>query len=189
MEKELIKGQFYNLKYVLCVIFALCTVPFLIATIDYMGYIHWRWIDVIVTAVVFYFPAILMFITYLIVRKCSITVTNQRVYGKAIFGQQVDLPLDSISAIKSTAFILFRNLVVTSPSGKIKFYYIKNYQEVYEVIGDLLKKRQNSLFQNQTSVIKQNFNADELKKYKELFDEGIITQEEFEAKKKQLLEL
>ena len=32
-------------------------------------------------------------------------------------------------------------------------------------------------------------NADELKKYKELLDSGIITQEEFDAKKKQLLGL
>jgi predicted Zn-dependent peptidase len=32
-------------------------------------------------------------------------------------------------------------------------------------------------------------NADELKKYKELLDAGIITQEEFDAKKKQLLGL
>ena len=31
--------------------------------------------------------------------------------------------------------------------------------------------------------------ADELKKYKELLDMGIITQEEFDAKKKQLLGL
>ena len=31
--------------------------------------------------------------------------------------------------------------------------------------------------------------ADELKKYKELLDMGIITQEEFDAKKKQLLDL
>ena len=32
-------------------------------------------------------------------------------------------------------------------------------------------------------------NADEIKKYKELLDSGIITQEEFDAKKKQLLGL
>lgn len=31
--------------------------------------------------------------------------------------------------------------------------------------------------------------ADELRKYKALFDDGIITQEEFEAKKKQILGL
>ena len=31
--------------------------------------------------------------------------------------------------------------------------------------------------------------ADELRKYKQLLDEGVITEEEFEAKKKQLLGL
>lgn len=40
-----------------------------------------------------------------------------------------------------------------------------------------------------TTVIQQTSAADELKKYKELLDLGIITQEEFDAKKKQLLGL
>ena len=38
-------------------------------------------------------------------------------------------------------------------------------------------------------VAKDNSNADELKKYKELLDMGAITQEEFDAKKKELLNL
>ena len=37
--------------------------------------------------------------------------------------------------------------------------------------------------------IKETSNADELKKYKELIDSGVITQEEFDAKKKELLGL
>lgn len=36
-------------------------------------------------------------------------------------------------------------------------------------------------------VVRETRNAEELKKYKELLDDGIITQEEFDAKKKQLL--
>lgn len=40
-----------------------------------------------------------------------------------------------------------------------------------------------------TTVIQQVSAADELKKFKELLDLGIITQEEFDAKKKQLLGL
>ena len=40
-----------------------------------------------------------------------------------------------------------------------------------------------------TTVIQNNSSADELKKYKDLLDSGIITQEEFDAKKKQLLGL
>ena len=38
-------------------------------------------------------------------------------------------------------------------------------------------------------VVQQNNSADELKKFKELLDMGAITQEEFDAKKKQLLGL
>ena len=37
--------------------------------------------------------------------------------------------------------------------------------------------------------IQETSNADELKKYKDLLDSGVITQEEFDAKKKQLLGL
>ena len=38
-------------------------------------------------------------------------------------------------------------------------------------------------------IVKQASEADELGKYKELLDKGVITQEEFDAKKKQLLGL
>ncbi len=38
-------------------------------------------------------------------------------------------------------------------------------------------------------VVQSASSADELKKFKELLDSGIITQEEFDAKKKQLLRL
>ena len=41
----------------------------------------------------------------------------------------------------------------------------------------------------QGTIVQQTSTADELKKYKELLDQGIITQEEFDAKKKQLLGL
>ena len=40
-----------------------------------------------------------------------------------------------------------------------------------------------------TIVVNNNSAADELKKFKELLDLGIITQDEFDAKKKQLLGL
>lgn len=40
-----------------------------------------------------------------------------------------------------------------------------------------------------TEIINQSSNADELKKYKGLLDNGTITQEEFDAKKKELLGL
>ena len=41
----------------------------------------------------------------------------------------------------------------------------------------------------QPTVVAAASNADELKKYKDLLDSGVITQEEFDEKKKQLLGL
>ena len=43
--------------------------------------------------------------------------------------------------------------------------------------------------QKQPTVVQQTSAADELKKFKELLDSGVITQEEFDAKKKHLLGL
>ena len=41
----------------------------------------------------------------------------------------------------------------------------------------------------EVTKVAQNSGADEIVKYKELLDKGIITQEEYDAKKKQLLGL
>ena len=51
------------------------------------------------------------------------------------------------------------------------------------IVGEIEKPQQ--VINN----IQETSNADELKKYKDLLDSGVITQEEFEAKKKQLLGL
>ena len=48
---------------------------------------------------------------------------------------------------------------------------------------------QNAEVEEEAAVPPKNVNVDELKKYKELLDQGIITQEEFDTKKKQLLDL
>ena len=54
-------------------------------------------------------------------------------------------------------------------------------------MSNLLIERQNA--KNKQVVETKNDTADELKKFKELLDSGVITQEEFDAKKKQLLGL
>jgi hypothetical protein len=61
---------------------------------------------------------------------------------------------------------------------------------------DLIKELESKIYElkksavkNDTSVIQPSSNLDELKKLSELLNAGIITQTEFEQKKKQLLEL
>lgn len=122
-------------------------------------------------------------------RAVSITVTDKRVYGTAAWGKRVDLPLDKISAV-ATSF--GHGIAVATSSGSIRFKAITNNAEVHAAISKLLMERQEkapAASEQKPTVAVTQSNADELKKFKDLLDSGVITQEEFDAKKKQLLGL
>lgn len=128
---------------------------------------------------------ILLSIFYSYAAKTSITVTNKRVYGKTVFGKRVDLPLDSVSSI-SLGF--FAGISVATSSGKIKFLLISNRNDVYEVISKLLVERQQKKIEKSSKKeTTKNSLKEELRDLKELLDEGIISQDEFDKKKKELL--
>ena len=130
---------------------------------------------------------LVLYIFYLYTRKMQVTVTDKRVYGQAAFGKRVDLPLDSISVIGQSAF---RGLAVATSAGKIKFVGIENRDDIHSEITHLLTQRQGKpVTTTQTKQEIPQSNADEIRKFKKLLDCGIITQEEFDAKKKQLLGL
>ncbi|MCI7741234.1 MAG: SHOCT domain-containing protein [Clostridiales bacterium] len=59
-----------------------------------------------------------------------------------------------------------------------------NTNDTPNKISEMIQKRPTN-----TTVVQNVSNADELAKFKDLLDKGIITQEEFDAKKKQLLGL
>ena len=124
-------------------------------------------------------------VAYLGMRKVSIQVTNKRVSGTTAFGRRIDLPMDESSAVGTSAL---KSLVVSTSSGTIKFSGIENRDEVHAAITKLLNERQGKGGTTIRQEIPQS-NADELAKYKDLLDKGILTQEEFDAKKKMLLGL
>jgi len=71
-------------------------------------------------------------------------------------------------------------------------FYFEAFFVIAVMILAFLKCSRNAKSQykhRQAKQIRQNSNIDELKKLKELLDMGIITQEEFNAKKRQLLGL
>lgn len=132
---------------------------------------------------------IISILFYASFHKTELAVTNRRVYGISSWGKRVDLPLDSISAV-GTGWM--KSISVTSSSGAIKFGMIENRDDVHKAISDLLIERQEKAKTETTTTIKQEIpqsNADELAKFKDLLDKGVISQEEFDAKKKQLLGL
>ena len=132
--------------------------------------------------------AIVVVLEKRILNSYELTITDKRIYGKVAFGKRVDLPIDSVSAISMRPFM--KGVAVSTASGKISFLLLENANQIYESMNKLLIERQ---AQTRTAPVAEPVpsmsNADELKKFKELLDGGVITLEEFDAKKKQLLGL
>jgi len=131
----------------------------------------------------------IVYLTWFLLSKYSLTVTDKNVYGKNCFGKKVALPLHMISAYATRKFLA--TVIITTMSGRIKFLCQGNYNEIAGVLQQLLNERQKNTEIQEGLVSKQNDSnyLDGLIKLKTLLDNGIITQEEFEAKKKEILGL
>lgn len=206
-EKEIIKAEIEKrtIKYIRIFLIVLLAIEGLLSIFCAIGYgrkaNHYKeswhvWSDVgfycLVFIIIFGVILISLGIFYFVVNHMELIVTNKRVYGKTTFGKRVDLPIDSIS---STGLCYFNGIFIASSSGKIKFLLMKNRSELHNVISELVIGRQDNSENSEKNVElvnksdKLNSSADEIRKYKELLDSGVVTQEEFDAKKKQLLGL
>lgn len=119
-------------------------------------------------------------IIILFTAKTKLVITNKRACGIAGLGKRMDIPIDSISSIGTG---IFQSVIIASSSGRIVFAGLSNYNELHNVVSNLLIQRQKN------GTTSNNNIAAELTKFKELLDSGIISQDEFDAKKKQFLGL
>ena len=153
------------------------------------------WDDTLVLSIVaftFLGVGLISIVMYFAYTRSKLSITEMNIRGNTLFGKEVVLPLHMVSGY-STSTIMSK-IFVSTASGIIKFYMLDNYREICEVLKGLLNERQKNtetVTQSATVTSSQSThsNADELKKYKELLDNGVITAEEFEAKKRQLLGL
>lgn len=200
MENEIIRSKQYNVALIRNILYIISIVITVIWQVIYTIPEHKSFVDCfghgfsggfyLFHIVVPLLPLVIIgTLIYVISRKIELIVTDKRVYGTAIFSKRVDLPLDMISAVGTSAF---KGIAVTTSSGAIKFVFVKNCDEIHKAISELLLKRQTEnkpAAQPIKQEVIQQSSADELKKFKDLLDQGIISQEEFDAKKKQLLGL
>ena len=129
---------------------------------------------------------IIISIIFWVHSKCELIVTEDFVKGKTLLGKEVMLPMNQISACSTRKFL--STVAVATSSGYTKFSIIGNYLEIGTVLAKAIVKNKTSSIES-TSSKKPINNTEQLKELKELLDSGIITQEEFNAKKKQLLGL
>jgi hypothetical protein len=83
-----------------------------------------------------------IFLLYSLKDGC-IVITNKRVYGNALFGRRVDIPIDLISGVSSRPY----NVTVSGASGQVNFWGVTNCNELHNAIGGLLLNRQNEVYQ------------------------------------------
>lgn len=191
-EKLIIKSkQAPEIKIISLILFVIGLILGINSSVNYSlfdGFDNYYWTSIFPYCMsIWFLPfAVVSALLYFSAAKTELTVTDKRVYGKAVFGKRVDLPVDLISAVGTS---LLMGVSVSTSSGRISFLGVKNKDEIHQEISKLLMARQEKV---STTTIKQEIsqsNADELKKFKDLLDSGVITQEEFSKKKKQLLGL
>ncbi len=87
--------------------------------------------------------------------------------------------------------IVYPFIIVDFLTEEVSFQVAPHQGDMFfSAIMDILENYRKSKKETQNAtVVMQTSAADELKKFKELLDSGVITQEEFDAKKKQLLGL
>ena len=131
--------------------------------------------------------SIVIGIIYLVNRKCELTITDQNVRGYTLFGKEVVLPLYMVSAYSTRKFL--STIAIATSSGITKFALIENYAEIGNVLSTQINKKQSNTSSSENHPAPQSNAMDNLIKLKSLLDAGIITEEEFNTKKKELLGL
>ena len=133
------------------------------------------------------FLAGIFYLIYYSLSHCKIVITDKNISGRTFWGKKVILPIHMISAFSISK--IFSVVAITSSSGFIKFPCIGNLEEIAEILQQLLNERQTKTEIEEKEVLQNNnlTDVDYLIKLKNLMDNGIITQEEFETKKKEIL--
>ena len=78
-------------------------------------------------------------VKFLLASFC-LTVTDKRIHCKTLWINHTSLPLDSITAVSKIE--IFNVLLISSPSGRIAVSFVKNANDIYDVITNLIIARQ-----------------------------------------------
>ena len=114
-------------------------------------------------------------------------ITENNVIGKTPFGDEIKMPLHTITTFTTSKFL--SSIAVSSSSGVAKFSFIANYREIGNVLSQNMAGNQKSINNTVVATTPPQNSIEDLLKLKSYLDLGIITQEEFEAKKRQMLGL
>ncbi len=143
------------------------------------GFYALHWVFAVFTGI--------FYISWRLLANYRLTITDKNVYGITCFGKKITLPIHMISAYATSKFL--SAIAITTTSGVIKFSCIGNNDKIAVILQQLINERQEKTSIQESVVAQQNSTnkLDDLMKLKTLLDSNVITQEEFDAKKKEIL--
>ncbi|MTW85587.1 hypothetical protein F3157_07910 [Virgibacillus dakarensis] len=124
-----------------------------------------------------------------------ITCTDKRVLfldKGMIYGlKQVEIPIEKINSVSHKKGLMFGTVIIHHGSDHMEINQINKatLNPLVEAINNEIENQKNKKDDKPYRSKEFSFSvADEIIKFKKLFDEGVITEGEFQAKKKELLE-
>lgn len=121
------------------------------------------------------------------VRSGALIATNKRLvfFAKKLMGYDLEVfPYSNISSIEASKGLMGHKINIFSSGNKVKMKWIKDGENMKKLIGytkDNIGKSHAGQSNSSTDT------AEQIKKLSELKEQGILTQEEFESKKRELL--
>lgn len=118
-----------------------------------------------------------------------IFVDKGLVYGV----KSTEIPLDMVNSVSYSKGLILAKIVIVNGATTTEIDNVA--KGTADLMADKIKKSSEEYKNKLRSANQNDFNqspndpVDEIRKYKGLLDDGIITQDEFDAKKKQLLNL
>ena len=117
--------------------------------------------------------------------------TDQRIIflnKNMIYGtDRNDIPLNTVNAVSYSSKMIFATITITNGANTTVIEQVS--KETADPMVKAIKKAQQNYINKQNVSVQPLNEADQIRKFKSLLDDGIITEEEFKAKKKQLLGL
>ena len=109
-------------------------------------------------------------------------ITGEKKENKKVTELRIDIEMND-TATPLVTLSMFTKGLVMSTDNMTYTYYLENLRKIASTINVFLKRNESK----DCGVVLDKF--EQVKKYKDLLDSGIITQEEYDKKRKELLEL
>lgn len=138
--------------------------------------------------------------------RCALNLTDSGISGSraTLFSvKNLDLPIDKVDSIMRSSTLYNKltggnTVAIRSASGLIKFPWVQNAEEFVNATLAKIEEYKKTVKKDNQELIKavaetaaapaNTSSASKIKEIKELLDQGLISQEEFDAKRKELLE-